>query len=449
MRPSSSASESRATESTAGDLGLFDGVLARGEARFLTDDTAWLTAMLRVEAALSAAQARVGVVPIDAADAIAHACRPERFDIAKLAAAAAASGNPVVPLVEQLRAGVPDAVAAYVHKGATSQDILDTASMLIAYRAVGALMADLAGAADAAAALALQHRDTPMAGRTLLQQAVPTTFGLKAAGWMTGLDDALVRLDVVRRTRLAVQVGGAAGTRAGMGQHGAEVAGLLAGDLDLAESVLPWHTIRTRPAELAGSLGVAAGAVGKVARDVTLLAQDEVAEVSEGATGGSSTMSHKQNPVAAVSALACAAQTPGLVATLLAAMVHEHERAAGAWHAEWRPLRELLVATGSAAAWLRECLENLVVHEHAMRANVATLMQRLGPGSATLAEPTNVAESATLAEPTNVAESATLAEPTNVAESATLAGPPDVGEAGPLVDRALSSRPSGFGRGAS
>lgn len=404
MRPSSSVSESVSESAAAADLGLFDGVLARGDVRSLTADRAWLKAMLRVEAALAVAQARVGVVPVAAADAIADACRPERFDIAKLATAAAASGNPVVPLVEQLRATVPDEVAPYVHKGATSQDILDTTSMLIAHRALGGIMADLAGAADAAKDLARHHRDTPMPGRTLLQQAVPTTFGLKAAGWMTGLDDALAGLDWVRRTRLAVQVGGAAGTRAGMGDHGAEVAALLATELDLAEPVLPWHTIRTRPAELAGSLGVTAGAVGKVARDVTLLAQDEVGEVSEGAPGGSSAMSHKQNPVAAVSALACAAQAPGLVATMLAAMGHEHERAAGAWHAEWRPLRELLVATGSAVAWLRECLENLVVHEDAMRANLASLMRRLGTES------------------------------------------PDIGEAVPLVDRALASRPSGHGR---
>jgi 3-carboxy-cis,cis-muconate cycloisomerase len=397
-------SESVSESAAAADLGLFDGVLARGDVRSLTADRAWLKAMLRVEAALAVAQARVGVVPVAAADAIADACRPERFDIAKLATAAAASGNPVVPLVEQLRATVPDEVAPYVHKGATSQDILDTTSMLIAHRALGGIMADLAGAADAAKDLARHHRDTPMPGRTLLQQAVPTTFGLKAAGWMTGLDDALAGLDWVRRTRLAVQVGGAAGTRAGMGDHGAEVAALLATELDLAEPVLPWHTIRTRPAELAGSLGVTAGAVGKVARDVTLLAQDEVGEVSEGAPGGSSAMSHKQNPVAAVSALACAAQAPGLVATMLAAMGHEHERAAGAWHAEWRPLRELLVATGSAVAWLRECLENLVVHEGAMRANLASLMRRLGTES------------------------------------------PDIGEAVQLVDRAVASRPSGHGR---
>jgi 3-carboxy-cis,cis-muconate cycloisomerase len=238
-----------------------------------------------------------------------------------------------------------------------------------------------------------------MAGRTLLQQALPTTFGLKAAGWTLGLDAAAARLAGVRLA-LPVQYGGAAGTWAGLTAHagsggagagvgadagpdagpalGAEVARRLAAELGLAEPVLPWHTVRTPIADLAGALGTTAGAIGKVARDLTLLAQNEVAEVSEAAPGGSSAMAHKRNPVAAVSALAGAAQAPGLVATLLASMVHEHERAAGAWHAEWRPLRELLVATGSAAAWLRAALTGLQVDPEAMRRNLDTLLAVLG-----------------------------------------------------------------------
>jgi len=211
-----------------------------------------------------------------------------------------------------------------------------------------------------------------MAGRTLMQQALPVTFGLKAATWLTGLDEAAERLAEVRATRLAVQFGGAAGTLASAGDARPRVLGLLADELGLAEPVLAWHTIRTRPADLAGALGSAAGVVAKVGRDVVLLAQTEVGEVREGVPGrgGSSTLPHKRNPVAAISAVAAAMLAPGLVATLLGAMAHEHERAAGAWHAEWRPLNELLEAVGSAAAWLRDSLEHLEVDAARMRANL-------------------------------------------------------------------------------
>jgi 3-carboxy-cis,cis-muconate cycloisomerase len=250
--------------------------------------------------------------------------------------------------------------------------------MLLAYRALGPLLADLRRTADVAGGLARRYRDTPMAARTLLQQALPTTFGLKAAGWMVALDEAVDRLRAVRTERLAVQFGGGAGTLAGLGGAGPEVVRRLAEELGLVEPLLPWHTDRTRLAELATALGEAAGVIGKVARDVTLLAQNEVAEVSEGAPGGSSAMAHKQNPIAAICALAGAAQAPGLVATLLSAMVHELERAAGAWHTEWRPLRELLVCTGSAASWLHECLAHLRVHPEPMRANLDQLLGVLG-----------------------------------------------------------------------
>ncbi len=367
MRPSSSPSDPGVGRA---GIGLFDAVLARGPVRDLVSDGAWLAAMLEVEAALAHAQAALGLVPAEAAAAIAAACRPERHDVAALGAAAARSGNPVVPLVAALRDAVGPAAAAHVHTGATSQDIIDSAAMLVAYRALGPLLADLGAAADAAAGLARAHRDALMAGRTLLQQAVPVTFGLLAAGWMVGLDDARTRLAEVRHRRLAVQFGGAAGTLSGLGGAGPEVLGRLAAALGLAEPVLPWHTDRTRVAELAGALGTTAGAAAKVARDVTLLAQTEVGEVAEGRPGGSSAMAHKHNPVAAVSALAGAAQAPGLVATLLAAMPQELQRAAGGWHAEWRPLRELLVAVGSAVAWLRDCLEHLVVYPERMRENM-------------------------------------------------------------------------------
>ncbi len=360
MRPSSSAS----------DPGLFDEILARGPVRTAVGDRSWLTALLEVEVALARVQADVGLIAPDAAAAIAAAAHPDRFDIGALGRAAAGPGNPVLPLVEALRAAVPAAAAGSVHKGATSQDVVDTAAMLVAHRALGPLLADLAGAADAAAGLARRYRDAPMAGRTLLQRAEPVTIGFTAAGWLAGLDEAAGLLAGVRDTRLAVQLGGSVGTLAAYGDDGPALPGRLAERLGLAAAPLPWHTNRVRIGELAGALGTAAGAIGKVARDVTLLAQSEVAEVAEGRPGRSSAMPHKRNPVAAVSAIACAAQAPGLVATLLTAMVQEYGRAAGAWHAEWRPLRELLTAVGAAAAWLRDCLTGLRVDEAAAAAKL-------------------------------------------------------------------------------
>ena len=351
------------------DGGLFDAVLARGGARAAVADEAWLQAMLDVEAALARASAEVGVIAVEHAEAIATACRAEWFDVAAIGAEAANVGNPAEPLVRALRARVGGAAADDVHRGATSQDIVDSAAMLVARRALEPVLGDLGGAADAAARLASEHRDTVMIGRTLMQQAVPVTFGLKAAGWLVALDESIARL---RDVRLAAQLGGAAGTLAALGDAGPAVLGRFARELGLDEPVVPWHTDRTRIAELAGALGEACGAVAKVAGDIVLLAQTEVGEVREGVEGrgGSSTMAHKRNPVAAISARAAARQAPGLVATLLASMEHEHERAAGAWHAEWPALRSLLSFAGSAAAWLRDCLENLEVDVERMRANV-------------------------------------------------------------------------------
>jgi 3-carboxy-cis,cis-muconate cycloisomerase len=355
MKPSSSTSE------------LFGDVLARGEVAAAVGDSAWLEAMLRVEAALAAVHAKHHVISDEAADEIAGVARAELFDLAALGSGAA--GNPVVPLVAQLRGLVrhPEAV----HVGATSQDILDTAAMLVAGRALDLVLDDLAATIAAVRDLAAAHRDTPVIGRTLLQQAVPTTFGLKAAGWLVALAEARDRLALVRHERLAVQLGGAAGTLAPLGDAGPAVVADLATYLGLAAPLLPWHTDRVRIADLAGALGTACGVIAKVARDLTLLAQNEVGEVADGSPGGSSAMAHKKNPVAAICAAGCAAAAPGLVADLLAAMAHEHERAAGNWHAEWRPLRELLVATGSAASWLRAGLERLVVDPERMRANLA------------------------------------------------------------------------------
>lgn len=349
--------------------GLFGAVLARGGVREAVSDRAWLAAMLDVEAALARAQHAAGLIAAEHAEVVRSACHVDRLDLAELARGTAEHGNPVVALVAMLR----DAAGPTVHMGATSQDVLDTSVMLVSRAALDVISADLTEAAAAAARLAREYRDTAMAGRTLLQQAAPVTFGLKAARWLVALDAAVERLGAARRG-LAVQLGGPTGTLAAYGDRALAVLTGLAGELGLGVPVLPWHTDRTRIADLAGALGTAAGTIGKIARDVTLLAQREVGEVTEAAPGGSSSMPHKRNPVAAVSALACAAQAPGLVATLLAAMVQEHERAAGAWQAEWRPLRELLTAVGSAAAWLRACLAGLTVDRDALAANLRQLV---------------------------------------------------------------------------
>lgn len=353
------------------DAGLFDGVLAVGPVAERVGDTAWLRAMLDVEAALAHAEADAGVIPAAHAEAIAAHCRVEYFDAAEIGAAATDVGNPAAPLVRALTARVGGEAAGFVHFGATSQDVMDTAAMLVARDAVAVLAEDVAACGDLLATLASEHIDTVQPGRTLLQHAVPVTFGLTAAQWLSGMDSAADRLDALDSV-FAVQCGGAAGTLAALAERGPEVMSRLAVRLGLADPALPWHTERGRVATLAGALGGVSAAVAKIARDITLLAQTEVAEIAEqgpGGSGGSSTMPHKRNPIAAVSAAAAAAQAPGLVATLLAASAHEHQRAAGSWHAEWRPLRELLRSTGSAVRWLRTSLERLRVDVDRMRAN--------------------------------------------------------------------------------
>lgn len=354
--------------------GLFDAVLAAGPVAARVGDQAWVQAMLDFEHALAAASAEAGVVPAEAAAEIGRHCRAGDYSISEIGARAVDIGNPAGPLVRALTARVAPAAAAYVHLGATSQDVCDTAAMLVTARAFEVLRAELRACAARLAQLAEEYAGTVMAGRSLLQQAPPVTFGLTAAGWLGGITAALTRLDDLRDRRLAVQFGGAVGTLAVLGDKGIGVLGGLARRLDLAEPVLPWHTERSRIAEVAGFLGQTCGAVAKIAGDITLLAQTEIAEVAEvgpAGTGGSSTMPHKRNPVAAVLARGSAGQAPGLVAALLGAAAHEHQRAAGAWHAEWRPLSELLRTTGSAVYWLRVSLERLRVDPARMRADLA------------------------------------------------------------------------------
>lgn len=355
---------------------LFDGVFGTTAVVAAIDDRALLDALCETETALARACARAGLIDLAAALEVGVACdRARAGDPAELGRRAVADGNPVIPLVADLRAYVAERAGAdaadAVHRGATSQDILDTALMLLASRAAGVILGDLGDCADSAAALARAHRDTPMVARTLLQQAVATTFGALAAVWGAALDAAHTRLRAVRDA-LPVSLGGAAGTLAALHPHGLDVLAAFADELDLAEPTGVWHADRSPVHDLAGTLGGAAAAVAKVAGDIVVLAQTEVGEVREAAPGGSSAMAHKQNPIAAVTARAAAAQAPGLVATLLAA-APELQRGAGAWHAEWPASLSLLRHAGGAAARLRTSLLALEVDADAMARNLAAL----------------------------------------------------------------------------
>lgn len=352
---------------------LFDPLFGRTAVVAATGDRAWLSALCEAEAALARACARAGLLPEATAQAVAAACDVvAESDPAVIGVDALAGGNPVLPLVALLRETVrPDARSA-VHLGATSQDILDTAMMLLAQRATTIVLADLDACAAAAVMLARTHRDTVMAARTLLQQAMPTTFGALAVGWAAGLDRARRRLRSVRDA-LPAQLGGAAGTLAGWHPAGPHVQALFAEQLGLAEPHTVWHAERGVVVELAGALGQVAAAVAKPAGDIVLLAQSEVGEVHEQAPGGSSAMAHKQNPIAAVTARAGALQAPGLVATLHTCGAPELQRGAGAWHAEWPALTGLLRAVGGAAVRLRDSLTGLQVDVAAMRRNLAGL----------------------------------------------------------------------------
>jgi 3-carboxy-cis,cis-muconate cycloisomerase len=355
------------------DRGLFAGLFARGEAAAETSDRAVVQAMLDVEVALLRSLARAGLAPASAAEELLAIADASTFDLAELGRSAGETGTPVPGLLSELRSRGSPELAAHLHRGATSQDILDTATMLVASRALAPTLADLGEAADACAALASEHRATVMPGRTMLQHALPVTFGLKAASWLSGIDGTRRELAEVRAVGLAVQFGGAVGTLAALGDHGLEVAATIADHLGLAQPEISWHTIRVRPTRLAAALGQTLGVMGKIARDVVLLAQTEVGETHEQACtgrGGSSTMPHKHNPVRAVAVIACAERAPSLVAMLFSSMLHEHERAAGAWQAESEPLLELLRLTGSAAAWLRELVDGLQVNAVGMRSDL-------------------------------------------------------------------------------
>ncbi|MFE4453538.1 3-carboxy-cis,cis-muconate cycloisomerase [Streptomyces sp. NPDC056796] len=356
------------------DAGLLAPGRAGSAADTATGDQAFLRALLDAEAALTRAGAACGLAPAGAGRAVTAAADAGRFDVRELALRARSGGNPVIPLVAALSAAVGEDARPYVHRGATSQDILDTAAMLVASRTLTLVLDDLERTAGALGRLAAGHRDTPMPGRTLTQHAVPTTFGLKAAGWRSLVLDARDRLRTVRDA-LPVQLGGAAGTLAAFTTAGGDPAGpglvaAYARELGLAEPPLPWHTLRTPVADLAGALAFTAGALGKTAADVLTLSRTEISEVAEGSGGGSSAMPHKANPVRAVLIAAAARRAPALAATLYGSLVAEDERPAGAWHAEWEPLRDLLRLAGGAARDSAELARGLKVFPSAMRSHL-------------------------------------------------------------------------------
>ncbi|MFJ8982969.1 adenylosuccinate lyase family protein [Streptomyces sp. NPDC102282] len=378
------------------DSGLLSPVHAGTPVEAETSDAAWLRAMVEAETGLVRVQARLGTVPEWAAAAITEAARPDRLDLVGIARAARETANPVVGFVAALTAAVAAAdtegrgCAEYVHRGSTSQDILDTASMLVTRRALAHVLDDLDRCAATLSGLAREHRDTPMAGRTLGLHAVPTTFGLKAAGWLHLVRQARARLGELARTGLLVSIGGAAGTLAGYLEYaghgwsgdtapsgaGAYTDALVAGyaeELGLAVPVVPWHTLRTPVADIAGAAAFLTGALGKIAADVQSLARTEVAELGEPAVAGrgaSSAMPHKRNPVLATLIRSAALQMPQLAATLYGTMLTEDERSGGAWHAEWQPLRSALRMAGGAAHVAAELLEGLEVHAGRMRSNL-------------------------------------------------------------------------------
>ncbi len=347
--------------------GLTGALFADAAMAETLSDRRWLQAMLDFEAALARAEAEVGVIPQAAAATIASCCVADLYDIAEIGRRTTLAGNPAIPIVAMLTALVKErdpAAAEFVHYGATSQDVIDTGLSRALAEATALLGKRLAASAAALAKLAQAHRATPMIGRTLLQHALPMSFGLKCANWLAPLLESLSRLRSAAAPTL--QFGGATGTLAALGDKAIPVAAALGAGP-------PWHTARIRPQALACELGILCSTLGKIGRDIALLMQTEVAEAFEPSApgkGGSSTLPHKRNPVQGVAIIAIAARTPGLVATMLSAGLQEHERGVGGWHAEWETMRELMMLAGASALHMQTLLEGLEVDPERMRSNL-------------------------------------------------------------------------------
>ena len=417
--------------------------------------------MLDVEAALARALATEDVIPASAVEPWVRCCKSGVIDLDALAVAARGAGNLAIPLVKQLTAQVAaiDAEAArYVHWGATSQDVIDTGMVLQLRDAVDLVTIDLAEFADALAELAHRHRDTPMIGRTWMQHALPISFGLKAAGWLDAVMRHQQRL-VELRARLGVlQFGGAAGTLASLGDRGLTVAQALAHELELDLPDVPWHAHRDRVAEFATVLGLLTGTLGKIARDIALMNQTEVAELSEpvaAGRGGSSTLPHKRNPVGCAAALAAATRVPALVSTMLSGMTNEHERALGGWQAEWETLPDIASLCAGALTQMRDVVEGLVVDVARMRANMDATrgLVMAEPVALALAGHTGRAQAHAIVEAachTAMAEGRTLLQVLQSNDTVSAVLPADklaalfdplgyAGESGAFVDRVLAA----------
>ena len=355
---------------------LFDKLFRYEAIDRIFSDREYLQSLLDFEAALARAEAKAGVIPSADAQIIAAACHAEQFDFEELATQAALSGNVAIPLVKHLTALVATQnkdSARFVHWGATSQDAMDTAVMLQLRRALEVVDQDLARLAGTLASLADKYRATPVAARTWMQQALPTTFGFIVAGWLDAVLRHRSRLSELRARNLALQFGGAVGTLAALSGRGPVVARALSEELQLPLPPIPWHTHRDRIVEIAAALALCTGTLGKIARDISLHAQTEIAELAEPASdgrGGSSTMPHKRNPVTCAAVLAAAQRMPGLVSTMLSSMVQEQQRALGAWQAEWETLPEIVCLSGGALHHLAEMLAGLHVDEQRMRRNL-------------------------------------------------------------------------------
>ncbi|MFN4278271.1 MAG: 3-carboxy-cis,cis-muconate cycloisomerase [Ferrovibrio sp.] len=358
------------------DRGLFAPLFAGPAIAAVFSDHAHLQGMLDFEAALARAEAKTGVIPQAAVAPIVSACAADAYDLVALASAAAKAGNTAIPMVKMLTARVAESdgeAARYVHWGATSQDAMDTGLVLQLRQALSLIETDLSRLSAALAALAAEHKQTPMVGRTWLQHALPVTFGLKAAGWLDAIERHRARLAELKPRLLVLQFGGAAGTLAALDDKGLQVAAALADDLNLGLPAIPWHGARDRVVELGTMLALLTGSLGKMARDIALLMQTDVGEAFEPAgegRGGSSTMPHKRNPVTAAVVLAAATRVPHLAGSLLSGMAQEHERGLGGWHAEWEVLPELVQLSAGALAQMADTIEGLDVDAERMRANL-------------------------------------------------------------------------------
>ncbi len=355
---------------------MLDMLFTTDAMRAVFGDAARVQRMLDFEGALARAETITGVIPAAAALSIVQCCRADAFDFTALAREARNAGNLAIPLVAALTrnvAAVDPEARGYVHWGATSQDVIDTGLVLQLRDALDLVAGDLDRLADALATQVRAHRGTPIVGRTWLQQAVPVTLGLKLAGVLSAIDRHRARIASLRPRVAVLQFGGAAGTLASLGARGIDVESALAADLGLAVADTPWHTQRDNLGEVAAVMGLVTATLGKLARDVALLAQTEVAEAFEPAApgrGGSSTLPHKRNPVGAAVALTASVRVPGLVATMLTAAVQEHERGLGNWPAEWDTLPEILMLVAGALDAMTGVVAGLDARPDRMRANL-------------------------------------------------------------------------------